>query len=138
MPTRTPDADPDHRDRTDRDRTDRDRTDRDRTDRRPADGEAAVPPSMPSLASLRDPRRRSALDLLMPPAPAPPATAPGAGPVPPAAVPPGVATRSAGSPRPPEWSDLWLLGVHVSRSVAGVPVRMVRWQLRCLRAVLGR
>ncbi len=66
--------------------------------------------AIPSFGSLRDPRRRSAIDLLIPaePPPAPPA--------PPAPAP----------PRPPEWIDLLHLGVHVSRAVVALPLRVVR------------
>ena len=88
-----------------------------------ADDESPSPPVMPSFASLRDPRRRTAVDLLVPTAPA---AAPAA-PTPPAAA-----------PRPPEWSDLWLLGKHVTRSLACLPGRVAGFQLRCLRSVLGR
>ncbi len=85
----------------------------------PHDGsEGPASPEVPSFASLRDPRRRTALDLLMPAAPAGPAPA-------------ASAARPSGAPRPPEWSDLWLLGRHVTRSV-------LDWQLRLLRRVLGR
>ena len=63
-------------------------------------------PTIPSLASLRDPRHRTAVDVLVP-APADP-------------------PRPAAT-RPPEWADMWLLGMHVVRTVGG-----------CLRRVLGR
>ena len=79
------------------------------------DSEGPASPVMPSFASLRNPRRRTAVDVLVPDAPPEPAAAP----------------RAAGAPRPAEWSDLWLLGRHVTRSLIG-------WQLRCLRRVLGR
>jgi hypothetical protein len=69
-------------------------------------------PTIPSLASLRDPRHRTAVDLLVP-----------------AAATPADPTPRAS--RPPEWADLWLLGVHVAR-------RVVTWQVGCLRRVLGR
>ena len=84
-----------------------------------ADDESPSPPVMPSFASLRDPRRRTAVDLLVPTAPAA-ARAP--------------SSRPAAAQRPPEWSDLWLLGRHVTRSLAGLAAR----QLSCLRSVLGR
>ena len=87
------------------------------------DDESPSPPVMPSFASLRDPRRRTAVDLLVPTAPAA-ATA--------------RASRPAAAQRPPEWSDLWLLGRHVTRSLAGLPGRVAGFQLRCLRSVLGR
>jgi len=68
------------------------------------DLEGPASPQVPSFASLRSPRRRTAADLLVPTAPPP--------------------------PRPPEWSDLWLLGRHVTRTLLGMPSR-------CLRRVLG-
>ena len=87
------------------------------------DDESPSPPVMPSFASLRDPRRRTAVDLLVPAAPA---------------AAPAPASRPAAAPRPPEWSDLWLLGRHVTRSLGGLPGRVAGFQLRCLRSVLGR
>lgn len=87
------------------------------------DDESPSPPVMPSFASLRDPRRRTAVDLLVPTAPA---------------VATARASRPAAAQRPPEWSDLWLLGRHVTRGLARVPGRVAAFQLRCLRSVLGR
>ena len=87
------------------------------------DDESSSPPVMPSFASLRDPRRRTAVDLLVPAAPAATTELP---------------ARPTGTPRPPEWSDLWLLGRHITRSLAGLPGRVVAWQTSCLRSVLGR
>lgn len=57
-------------------------------------------PAIPSFASLRGPRRRSPVDVLVPAEQAP--------------------------PRPPEWSDLWLLGVHVAGAVVALPGRLLR------------
>ena len=57
-------------------------------------------PAIPSFASLRGPRRHSPVDVLVPAAQAP--------------------------PRPPEWSDLWLLGVHVASAVIALPGRLLR------------
>jgi hypothetical protein len=71
-------------------------------------------PSIPSFGSLRGPRRRSPVDVLVPgepPAPAPPAAV--------------TAPRPA-APRPPEWSDLLHLGVHVGRAVVALPLRLVQ------------
>ena len=90
------------------------------------DDESPSPPVMPSFASLRDPRRRTAVDLLVPAAPA---AAPAR---------PSAATRPAGAPRPAEWSDLWLLGVRLAQTAVTVPGRLVAWQTSCLRRVLGR
>jgi hypothetical protein len=97
MPSRTPDAE--HSD--------------------PAGADPASP-AIPSLASLRDPRRRTAVDLLVP-APANP-------------VPPPRAT----APRPAEWADLWLFGAHLARAVGSMPGRLLARRTSCLRRVLGR
>ena len=82
----------------------------------PQDVQEAPPaPPVPSFDSLRDPRRRSALDLLVPPAAAAPAPEPVAPP----------------APRPPDYDDLLRLAVHLARWTAGIP-------LRGLRRLLGR
>jgi hypothetical protein len=81
--------------------------------------ESPAAPPIPSFASLRAPRRRTAMDLLMPDPPAP-----AAAPV------PARAPAPAPSPRPPEYADLLRLGVHVVRTLAGVPWRMARWSVR--------
>ena len=83
-------------------------------------------PVMPSFDSLRGPRRRSAVDLLVPDLLAgPAATGPGA----------------AGTPRPAEYADLLILGRRGVRAMAHVPGRVARWWLRepvrCLRRLLG-
>lgn len=79
-------------------------------------------PAIPSFASLRAPRRRSAVDLLVPG----PVTAP------PAAVP---------APRPAEYADLLRLGMRLARAAAGLPFRMARWSVAqpagCARRLLG-
>lgn len=78
----------------------------------PDDEESSSAPSIPSFASLRDTRRRSPADVLMsgqdvavepePPAPRPRDT------------------------RPPEWADLWHLGVQAARWCLWQPVAMAR------------
>jgi hypothetical protein len=87
--------------------------------------DSPLAPPIPSFESLRGPRRPSALDLLVPgqpPAPAPP---------------PAAAPRPA-APRPPEYADLWRLGVHLVRAAACVPVRLLRWSVTApLRRLLG-
>jgi hypothetical protein len=92
----------------------------------PAEEESPAAPVMPSFDSLRAPRRRSAIDVLVP------------GPPP---VPSSPAPASARAPRPPDYADLLRLGVHVARAVAGVPRRVARWSLReparCLGRLLG-
>jgi hypothetical protein len=106
---------------------------------------APTAPGIPSFASLRDARRRSPVDALF--AAGPPATPPdspraAAGPATdgPAAAPPRAASpapaRTAAAVRPPEWADLWHLGVHVTAALAGVPARVVRSQVGCLRSLL--
>lgn len=92
----------------------------------PAQEEEPAAPVMPSFDSLRGPRRRSAVDLLMPDLlPGPAATGPAA----------------ARAPRPAEYADLLLLGLRGVRAVADVPVRVARWWLRepvrCVRRLLG-
>ena len=77
--------------------------------RPPADPPQA--PVMPSFASLRDHRRRTAADVLTTPAPPPPPTR----------------APAPAAPRPPEWSDLLLLGRHVAR-----------WSLRCVASWFTR
>ena len=88
--------------------------------------ESPAAPEIPSFASLRAPRRRSAVDLLV--AGSPPASS---------------ATRSApaGAPRPAEYADLLRLGGRVIRALVGVPGRvaqgMVREPVRCLRRLVA-
>ncbi|TFV48480.1 DNA-directed RNA polymerase subunit alpha C-terminal domain-containing protein [Blastococcus sp. TF02A_35] len=86
---------------------------------RPEEEESPDAPSIPSFASLRDARRRTPLDLLLPP--------PAEGPEPERA--PAAAPRTAPLPpatRPPEWADLWHLGLRVARWWLHQPVRTVR------------
>jgi hypothetical protein len=66
-------------------------------------------PPVPSFDSLRDQRRRTPLDVLVPPAETPEPVAP------PAAV-----------PRPPDYADLLRLAVHLARWTVGIPVRGLR------------
>jgi hypothetical protein len=92
----------------------------------PAEEESQAAPAIPSFASLRNPRRRTPVDLLTA---GPPAAAAAARPGPAAGV------------RPPEYADLLRLGVRVARAAAGVPGRVVRWSVqspaRCVRWLLG-
>lgn len=83
------------------------------------DHEGPASPEVPSLASLRDPRRRMAVELLVP-------TAPPAGP-----------RRPGPAPRPPEWPDLWLLAVATARAALALPGRAVAWPVSCLRRLVG-
>jgi hypothetical protein len=92
----------------------------------PAEAEAPAAPVIPSFESLRNPRRRTAIDVLLPEPPPVPFT---------------TAAAPAGAPRPAEYADLLRLGVRVVRAVAGVPGRVARWSLRepvhCLRRLIG-
>jgi Bacterial RNA polymerase, alpha chain C terminal domain len=91
---------------------------------READEEAPAPPVMPSFDSLRAPRGRSAIDVLVPgPAPAPPADEP-ASPASPAGG------GAPGGPRPAEYADLWRFGARVLCGAMGVPGRVLRWSVR--------
>ncbi len=87
------------------------------------DQEFPAAPPIPSFESLRSPRRRTAVDLIVP------ATPPPADPTPTA-------------PRPPDYADLWRLGVRVGSAVATLPVRLtlcaVREPARRARRLLGR
>jgi hypothetical protein len=103
------------------------------------DGGPAAP-EIPSFASLRDPRRRTALDLLVPaadpapevpPAP-PPAPAAGPAPVPRQGPAPGPGPRrpAAPAPRPAEYADLVRLGVRLARAAVAAPGRVLVWSVR--------
>ncbi|MGY1623821.1 hypothetical protein ACI789_16615 [Geodermatophilus sp. SYSU D00965] len=97
-----------------------------------ADDEAPTPPPIPSFESLRAPRRRTTVDLIVPATPPPEEAAPAAGPWP----------AAANRPRPAEYADLRRLCVRGARAAAGVPVRLAWWSLRApvtgLRRLLGR
>jgi hypothetical protein len=90
----------------------------------PADEESPAAPAIPSFASLRAPRGRSAVDLLLPGAASRPS-----------------APRPATAPRPAEYADLLRFGIHLVRAAAAAPRRMAGWAVRepraCLRRVLG-
>jgi hypothetical protein len=73
------------------------------------DSEGPASPEMPSFASLRDPRRRTAVDLLVP-----------------TAEPVEQPRRPAPAPRPPEWPDLWLLALATARAALALPVKVLR------------
>lgn len=87
--------------------------------RNPADEESPAAPSIPSFASLRDTRRRSPIDLLVPHQLELPQQ-------PEAPEPAHRPTPRPAAPRPPEWADLWNLGLHVARWWLHQPVRTVR------------
>jgi len=88
-----------------------------------ADEEAKATPTMPSFESLRAPKGRTAVDVLLPPAPSATRRAPG------------------GAPRPAEYADLVRLGVQMARAVADVPRRVTLWSIRqpirLLRRLVG-
>ena len=88
----------------------------------PDDEESPDAPRIPSFQSLRDPRRRTTVDLIVP------ATPPPADPTPTA-------------PRPPDYADLWRLGVRVGSAVADLTARLVlcavRTPARRLRRLVG-
>ena len=94
----------------------------------PDEQESPAAPPIPSFASLRDPRRRTTVDLIVP------ATPPPADPPAPEPARPG--------PRPPDYADLWRLGVRVGSVLATLPVRLalyaVRLPVRGLRRLAGR
>ncbi|MFW3171007.1 DNA-directed RNA polymerase subunit alpha C-terminal domain-containing protein [Geodermatophilus sp. CPCC 206100] len=73
-----------------------------------AESPRALP--IPSLESLRAPRGRTTVDLIVP---ATPPRDPAVWPAPP-------------PPRPPEYADLWRIGRRVAGSVAGAPWRLAR------------
>jgi hypothetical protein len=89
------------------------------------DGDAPPSPAIPSFESLRGPRRRTAVDLIVP---ATPPRDPETWPAPP-------------PPRPPEYADLWRIGVRAASAVAGVPWRVARGSVlvpvRLVQRLLG-
>ncbi|MGY1714833.1 DNA-directed RNA polymerase subunit alpha C-terminal domain-containing protein [Geodermatophilus sp. SYSU D01106] len=123
-------------------------------------------PEIPSFASLRDPRRRTAFDLLVPEAPpeaqadaqvgapveARGAAAPDAGAAgapeddadpgddepEPAPASPRAATPRAAAPRPAEYADLLAFGVRVARSAVTLPARLAVWSVRTQADCLRR
>ncbi|WP_347056993.1 DNA-directed RNA polymerase subunit alpha C-terminal domain-containing protein [Blastococcus sp. HT6-30] len=102
----------------------------------PAEEESPAAPAIPSFASLRGPRRRSAVDLLLPDPPPPGVPADPAAPAAPSPSRPPTAPLAPTGPaapaavRPPDYADLLRLGVHVARTVLTAPAR-------CLRRLLG-
>ena len=78
----------------------------------PDDDESPLAPAIPSFASLRGGRRRSPADLLVSGRPA------AAEPVP--------RSPQRGTARPPEWTDLWHLGLRVVRWCVHQPFTAVR------------
>ena len=121
----------------------------------PAEDDGAPPaPAIPSFASLRDPRRRTAFDLLVPEAPADPEPAadpvpdpdPDPDPDPQAQVEVEVETESGpavggAGPRPAEYADLLRFGIRLARAAVAVPGRVAVWSVRtpvdCVRRLVG-
>lgn len=103
----------------------------------PAEEESPDAPMIPSFDSLRAPRRRTAVDLLVPEPPPAPGASGGSRP---SGGAPGE-SRPSGGPRPAEYGDLLRLGVRVVRALAAVPGRLAVWSVRepvrCLRGLLG-
>ena len=113
------------------------------------DDEGPAAPAIPSFASLRDPRRRTAFDLLVPEAApaggrtpdpagseAEPAeeTEPEPEPEPAAAAP----APPVGGPRPAEYADLVRLGVRLARAAVVLPGRLAVWSVRTQADLLRR
>jgi hypothetical protein len=99
-----------------------------------ADEDSPHAPAIPSFASLRAPRGRSAVDLLLPGAASGPAAAPAHAPR------PAQTPRPVPEPRPAEYADLLRFGVDLVRAAVAVPGRLVGWAVHepraCLRRVL--
>ncbi|MCZ2816108.1 DNA-directed RNA polymerase subunit alpha C-terminal domain-containing protein [Modestobacter sp. VKM Ac-2984] len=102
----------------------------------PVEEESPDAPAIPSFDSLRDPRRRTAFDLLVPEQPVAPAPAP-----PPVAAPaPAPAPTPAPTGHAPtaEYGDLLRWGVHLAAAAAVVPLRVARWSVQAsVRRLLG-
>ena len=97
-----------------------------------AEADSPAAPTIPSFNSLRGPRRRSAVDVLMP----------GSTPEPPELPEPSAPGHARPSgPRPAEYADLVRLGMWAARAMAGVPLRVAGWAVRgpanCVRRLLG-
>ena len=78
----------------------------------PDDEESPLAPSIPSFASLRGGRRPSPADLLVPRQPA--------------TVQPVRLSPRPEVARPPEWADLWHLGLRVVRWCVQQPIATMR------------
>ena len=87
----------------------------------PDDEESPDAPRIPSFESLRS-TRRSTVDLIVPATPPPPDPTPTA-------------------PRPPDYADLWRLGVRVGQTLVTLPARLallaVQRPTRHLRRLFG-
>ena len=100
-----------------------------------AETDSPAAPTIPSFDSLRGPRRRSAVDVLMPePSPERPE-------LPELPEPPEPGPARTSGPRPAEYADLVRLGLRAAHAMAGVPLRVAGWAVRgpanCVRRLLG-
>jgi hypothetical protein len=109
-----------------------------RPERDPGEQESPAAPAIPSFASLRAPRRRTAMDLLVPEQP-PSVTGPAPEPERPSSAGPASVPRRPSSaagrapaevPRPAEYADLLRLGVRLVRGMAVLPGRVAVWSVR--------
>jgi hypothetical protein len=80
--------------------------------RTPDDEESALAPPIPSFASLRGGGRRSPADLLVSRQPE--------------AVLPASPSPGPAAARPPEWVDLWYLGLRLARWCVQQPITTAR------------
>jgi hypothetical protein len=95
-----------------------------------AEQESPTAPPIPSFESLRNPRRQTPLDVLLPgPSPSP-AAEPSPSPESSPATSPTVSARPATAPRPAEYGDLLRWGLRVARTMAVLPGRVVCWSVR--------
>ena len=78
----------------------------------PDDQESSSAPPIPSFVSLRATRKRSAADLLVS--------------RPDVAVEPAPRSSPRGVTRPPEWADLWHLGLQIARWCVRQPLTTAR------------
>lgn len=115
----------------------------------PDDEEGPASPAIPSFASLRGPRRRSALDLLVPePGAAGTADHSDEGSededmdedtdADPAAPADDVAPEPPRAARPAEWADLAVLGARGARAAALLPWRVALWWVQVPVRCVGR
>ena len=93
-----------------------------------------VAPPIPSFDSLRGPRRRSALDLLLPPAEAAEPADEEPAPAEPAQA--ASARPAAGEPRPAEWGDLLAAGTRLAVCAARLLTTQATRGLAGLRFLL--
>jgi len=105
----------------------------------PDEDDGPASPAIPSFESLRGPRRRSALDLLVPEQPREAATPEQgtAGETDEEDADDGV-PRFAKAPRPAEWADLAAFGVRGVRAAAALHWRVTVWWVRAPARLVER